>query len=227
MTRPLPKPWPTGRWCWAGTSVPIAVAFAPGQLPAALAQVPDAAPTPGLPHWNGYAASLPTLAAAAPRAGYFNALPDDDGVVRSVPAAARLDDQIYESLSLALWRVATGDPAVALDWRPVPGRDGSLELVALRWRADGAATERRLALDERGAMRVPYRGAGGPAGGSFRYVSAADLLGQRLAPGTLAGRIVLLGSSAPGLADLRATPIHPAMPGVEVHAHLARRPVGR
>jgi adenylate cyclase len=36
----------------------------------------------------------------------------------------------------------------------------------------------------------------------------------------LGGRVVLLGSSAPGLADLRATPVHRALPGIEVHAQL-------
>ena len=194
-----------------------------GQPPAAAAQVPGNAPTPSLPRWTGYAANLPVLAAAAPRAGFFNALPDDDGVVRSVAAVARLDGRLYESLALALWRCATGDPALQFDWRPAPGQPQALELAALRYGAAAAAhpgAERRLQPDERGALRVPFRGAGGPIGGSFRYVSAAELLSGRLAEGALAGRIVLLGSSAPGLADLRATPIHTAMPGVEVHAHL-------
>ena len=78
----------------------------------------------------------------------------------------------------------------------------------------------RIPLDARGAVRVPYRGPGGPGGGSFDYVSAADLLDGRIAAGTLAGKLVLVGSSAPGVFDLRSTPVAAVYPGVEVHANL-------
>ncbi|MBP6338177.1 MAG: adenylate/guanylate cyclase domain-containing protein [Vitreoscilla sp.] len=191
-----------------------------GVLPAAVAPVPGGVPTPALPLWTGYAANLPVLAAAVPRAGFFNALPDDDGVVRSVAAVARVDGALYESLAVALWRQATGGPAVSVDWRAASGTQPGLELAALRFRSETSNQERRVLPDERGALRVPYRGTGGPAGGSFRYISASEVLMGQLAAGALAGRIVLVGSSAPGLADLRATPLHPSMPGVEVHAHL-------
>lgn len=190
-----------------------------GHLPAAVATVPKAQPTPSMPRWKGYAANLPVLAAAAPAAGFFNAWPDADGVIRSVAAVARVDDGLYESLALALWRQATGQPKLAVEWRPAPVGHG-LEMAALRFTGEPAGQARRVALDERGALRVPYRGTGGPDGGSFRYIPAGTVLVGGLKPQELAGRIVLVGSSAPGLADLRATPLHPAMPGVEVHAHL-------
>src|ERR1019366_5234161 len=45
-------------------------------------------------------------------------------------------------------------------------------------------------------------------------------LAHRVGVRELGGRVVLLGSSAPGLADLRATPVHRALPGIEVHAQL-------
>jgi adenylate cyclase len=59
-----------------------------------------------------------------------------------------------------------------------------------------------------------------PGTGRFRYISAADVLAHRVGVRELGGRVVLLGSSAPGLADLRATPVHRALPGIEVHAQL-------
>ena len=74
--------------------------------------------------------------------------------------------------------------------------------------------------DGRGALLVPFRGTGGPQGGSFTYLSAADVLADRVPPQTLRGRIVLLGTTAPGLQDLRATPVSQVYPGVEVHANL-------
>ncbi|WP_395691201.1 CHASE2 domain-containing protein [Piscinibacter sp.] len=156
--------------------------------------------------WSGYAASVATLAAAAPAAGFFNALPDVDGVVRSLPLLAEVDGGVRESLALAMLRRHAGAPAAV----PVAGgielRQGDQRL--------------RIALDARGALRVPYRGAGGPRGGSFDYVSAADLLEGKLPPGALAGKLVLVGSSAAGVFDLRSTPVAAVYPGVEVHANV-------
>jgi adenylate cyclase len=67
---------------------------------------------------------------------------------------------------------------------------------------------------------VPYRGPGGVDGGSFRYVSAADVLAKRLPPGSLKDKIILVGTTAPGLLDLRVTPVGETYPGVETHANL-------
>lgn len=204
-----------------------------GVLPSPWIAWPASAPPPRLPTWTGYGANLPQLAAAAPRAGFFNATPDEDGVIRSVPAVAWIGGELQASLALAVAHAAAGDPPARPIWSAVPGQPRQSDLLALSFEPPPALPSpassnaavptpapRRLALDERGALRVPYRGSGGKLGGSFRYVSAADLIGGRLAAGELAGRLVLIGSSAPGLADLRATPVNTAMPGVEVHANL-------
>ena len=216
-----------------------------GVLPPSWIAWPASAPPPRLPTWTGYGANLPALAEAAPRAGFFNATPDEDGVMRSVPAVAWIGGELQASLALAVAHAAAGDPPALAMWSAIPGQPRLADLLALSFEsapvpaataASGAAVTgapRRLALDEHGALRVPYRGQGGKLGGTFRYVPAADLIGGRLAAGELAGRLVLIGSSAPGLADLRATPVNAAMPGVEVHAnllaglldgHLPRRP---
>jgi adenylate cyclase len=62
---------------------------------------------------------------------------------------------------------------------------------------------------------VPYR-----APGAFEYVSAADVLSGRVAAVKLEGRAALIGSTAPGIMDLRVTPTAHAYPGVEIHANL-------
>ena len=177
----------------------------------------DAAALQGCPvafsRWGGFAANVAPLAAAAPAAGFFNALPDADGNVRSLPLIAELDGRHYESLALAMLRRYAGAPAV----RPVlpPGGDG-LMAIALQQ----GAQQLFVPVDARGAVRVPYRGAGGPRGGSFDYLPAADLLDGRVPAAALAGKLVLVGSSAPGVFDLRSTPISEVYPGVEVHASL-------
>src|SRR5271166_3829716 len=53
-----------------------------------------------------------------------------------------------------------------------------------------------------------------------RYVSAADVLHGRSPADRFNGRLVLIGTSATGLLDVKTTPVEPAMPGVEVHAQI-------
>ncbi len=171
-------------------------------------------PSPFL-RWNAYVANLPALVAAAPRGGYFNWLPDGDGVTRSVPLVAQVAGRHGEALALAMFRSYTGNPSLAPGYA-TSAPDAPLDHLTL---AQGAARA-RIAVDERGAARVPFRGPGGPQGGSYRYVSAAEVLAGRLAPGSLAGRLVLVGSSAPALFDRRSTPVEAVDPGVEVHANL-------
>lgn len=187
-----------------------------GQLPPALpTALPDPLPA-GLLRWNGHGASLDRLTAAAPAGGFINALPDDDGLIRSaLLVAAYTGDaaapQLYESLSLAVWRLGAKVPAPTLELAPAPGGPA---LVALRLAAQ------RIAVDERGAVQVPFRRHAGPMSGAFERHSAADVLAGRLPAGRLAGYRVLVGTTVPALGDLRATPVHPAQPGVEIHASL-------
>ena len=169
--------------------------------------------------WNSFGANIDTLARAAPVAGFFNSIPDRDGVVRALPLLAEYKGNYYESLALAMFRMLTGLPAV----KPVfpladsmahgyQGIDGVL--------LQKGSSSLTIPVDERVSVLVPFRGPGGPAGGSFRYVSASDVMAGRLAPGTLKDRIVLVGTTAPGLLDLRVTPVSEVYPGVEAHANL-------
>ena len=85
---------------------------------------------------------------------------------------------------------------------------------------DAPGQSQTIKVDDRAAVLVPYRGLGGATGGSFEYISAADVLKRRLMPEKLRGKIVIVGSSAPGLQDLRITPVGQAYPGVETHANV-------
>ena len=168
--------------------------------------------------WNGYGANLSELNQAAAQAGFFNTIGDSDGVVRSLPLLAEYQGQYYESLALAMFRAMMGGPTVEPGFPATAslGTHDTLESVVL---VDGA---RRMALpvDERLAMLIPFRGPGGPEGGSYAYISASDLLEGKIAEGTLADKAVLIGTSAPGLQDVRTTPVGPVYPGVEAHASM-------
>ena len=169
--------------------------------------------------WNGFGANIELLAKAAPVAGFFNSITEGDGVVRSVPLLAEYKGQYYESLSLAMFRMLAGSPQVepgfAQDKFLTQSYQG-LESILL----SQAGKTLAIPVDHRVATLVPFRGYGGVNGGSFRYISAADLLAKRIAPGQLKGKIVLLGTTAPGLLDLRVTPVGQTYPGVETHANV-------
>lgn len=169
--------------------------------------------------WDTVESNIPALADAAPQAGTFNALPDQDGVVRSLPLLAEYQGKAYESLALAIFRRVLGAPEVEPGFASgfmLSRRFSGLE--SLRLQHDGQTID--IPVDERVAALVPYRGRGGPEGGSFRYVPAADVLAGRLPAGELNGTIVLLGTTAPELRDLRLTPVGANYPGVETHANL-------
>src|SRR5690606_3037199 len=59
-----------------------------------------------------------------------------------------------------------------------------------------------------------------------RFVPAWQVLDGSALPEEIAGRIVLVGTSAAGLLDLRTTPVDPAVAGVEVHAQLIEHILG-
>lgn len=168
--------------------------------------------------WNGYGSNIPQLADSAPAAGFFNSITDDDGIVRSLPLLAEHGGKYYESLALAMFRTLLDQPEVYPDYaRPTPqGTHDTLRSVVLRQ----GSHELALPVDERLATLIPFRGPGDVRGGSFRYLAASDVLAGRLAPNELQGCAVLVGSTAQGLLDLRATPVGRAYPGVETHANM-------
>ena len=169
--------------------------------------------------WSGYGSNIAQIAKAAPLAGYFNSITDTDGVVRSIPLVAEYQGKYYESLALSMFRILSGMPSVEPGFprdRLVSRNYQGLESIVLRQGEKSLA----IPVDARVATLVPFRGLGGPAAGSFAYVSAADLLAKRVAPETLKGKIILLGTTAPGLQDLRVTPVGETYPGVETHANV-------
>ena len=169
--------------------------------------------------WNGYGANIETVAKAAPMGGFFNSITEGDGVVRSIPLLAEYKGQYYESLSLAMFRMLVGLPKVEPGFpkdKFLSRNYQGLESILLKQGSKTLA----IPVDERVATLVPFRGSGGVKGGSFRYISAADVLARRLAPGLLKDKIVILGTTAPGLLDLRVTPVGQTYPGVETHANV-------
>lgn len=162
--------------------------------------------------WQNHGGNLPILQSAAAGAGHFNPLVDFDGISRRVPLLVEYGGAYYESLALGMVRALAGFPPV------LPGyADPSDDYAGLEW-LEIPAEQNSLSVpvDENVAALIPYRGPQG----SFPYVAATDVLNDRVSADRLKDRIVLIGTTAPGLMDLRATPVATAYPGVEVHANL-------
>jgi adenylate cyclase len=169
--------------------------------------------------WNGFGSNIEQLARAAPVGGFFNPMVDGDGVVRAVPLLAEHKGEYYESLALAMFRVLVGSPAVEPGFPSesfLPRHYQGLDHIRLRL----GERSRAVPVAEGVITLVPFRGPGGPSGGSYKYVSAADVIGKKLPADSLKGKIVLVGTTAPGLQDLRVTPVGETYAGVETHANL-------
>jgi adenylate cyclase len=164
---------------------------------------------PGLPPATGFGANLDAFQNAAQGAGFFNMRADADGTARQMQLVAPYGNGYYQALSASTLGVAFGgEPLVGgVEQSSLLGRH-----YAAPWVEIGGI---RVPLSVDGSVHVPYR-----AGSPFPYISAAQVLAGKVPLTQLENRIVLLGSTAPGLADLRVTPFSNAFPGVEIHAHL-------
>ncbi|MCC6709849.1 MAG: adenylate/guanylate cyclase domain-containing protein [Gammaproteobacteria bacterium] len=160
---------------------------------------------------TGFGGNIKALQASALGAGHFTQQPDRDGVVRRVPMLVRYNDRYYGSLSLEMVRRVLGVDAITTRFeKPLFEARG---YPGLEWLLVGNAG---VPVDKNVKTLVPFRGPKG----SFHYVPATDVLNGKADPALLNDKIVLIGTSAPVLLDLRATPMEEAYPGVEVHANL-------
>jgi len=176
----------------------------------------------GFSAWRGYGGNLPELQAAAATGGHFNPLIDVDGVVRRVPMLIEYKGKYYEPLSLAIVRLLMGiDEARRTNSRTVTLPKVVPFLAEDRTKGYGGL-ERidvgplRIPVDENVSALIPFRGKRN----SFNYISLADVYFDRVPVEKLQGRIAIVGASAPGLFDLRSTPVGSVYPGVEIHANL-------
>ncbi|MBP1204140.1 adenylate cyclase [Duganella sp. 1411] len=174
---------------------------------------------------DGYEANVAPLARAAAGAGSFSVVTDPDGIVRSAGLIQQVGADYYPSLSLAT-------AAVFLKARAIkPYLDRSVDSMSQSQQDSGGydflslflpGGQRLIPVGEAMTTVIQFRGEGGPRGGAFRYVSAADVLTGRAPAALLKGAVVLVGTTAPGLVDLRATPVNPEYPGVEIHANIIK-----
>jgi len=164
------------------------------------------------PSAQSFTGSLNSLVGAASASGFIdNPLVDPDGTFRRVPVVQEYAGDLYESLAFAVTRLALDSPPV--DFVFHSGDGGPRDGLDIEWLTLG---DYRIPVDANGAVLVPYRGGQH----HFPYVSATDVLTMEEPRFTLQNKIVLVGTSAAGLNDLRVTPVGGTYNGVEVQANI-------
>jgi adenylate cyclase len=161
---------------------------------------PDA--TPFLVTFAGLLRNVPVIEQAAAGRGVFSVLPERDGIVRRVPLVMRAQGAMVPSLSIELLRVVTNSSAIL-----VRTDQAGVQSVAV--------PDLQVPTDQNGRFWVHFN-KHDPA----RYVSAKDVLQGRVPRDRVEGKLVLIGTSAVGLLDVKTTPVSAAMPGVEIHAQI-------
>lgn len=151
---------------------------------------------------QGIVTNIPTIQDQAYSSGFFNNIPDESGQVRSVPLVIKYQDILYPSLSLEMLRIALNSQTVE-----VLSTENGVEHIQLG--------DLRIPTDRHGQMFLNYRGPSY----TFQYISAVDVMQQNYNPADIEGKWVLIGTSAPGILDIRSMPLDNAFPGVEVHAN--------
>ena len=167
------------------------------------------------PRFEGSVLNLRILSNAAAGGGSLNHVPERDGVVRRVPLLVNSVDRIYPALSLDTLRMAQGASTLLVKSSGASGE-----------KAFGQKTG--VISVKVGRLAVPTDAAGRiwlyqTREQDVRFMPAWKVLAGEFDRSRIEGSILFVGSSAAGLADLKTTPLHPALPGVAVHAQLAEQ----
>ncbi len=159
-------------------------------------------PNPYLISFPGLRRNVSELEKAALGRGLITILPESDGIIRRIPLVMKAQGRIVPSLTSELLRVATGSNAIL-----IKTNDAGISSVVL-----GGV---EIPTDQNGQLWLHFN-----THNPDRYVSAKDILDGSVDQRKLAGKLVLLGTSAIGLFDIKTTPVDAAIPGVEVHAQI-------
>lgn len=174
-------------------------------------------PTTFLRSFEDAAVNLPVIDAAAMGSGAFTVKPDADNIIRRVPVVFSYKGQLFPSLAAEALRLVQG------------------QNMSMRIRASGASGSFDFGGGIKGIERLRIGRADIPTdqfgqillydSGSKpeRYVPAWQAVDGSISAEDVSGKIVFVGTSAAGLLDIRATPLEPFVPGVEVHAQIVEQ----
>lgn len=187
----------------AGTAVPT--------LKAGMSWAGDN-PAEFLHDYQGAVVSLPGIDAAGAGTAALSMRAERDGIIRRLPLLISYGDSLYPTLTAESLRVAQGASNYLIKSSGASGVmsfGASTGIVALRIGRFTVPTdhEGRVWLYDTGPQ-------------TQRRVAAWRVMGGEFDPALIAGNIVVVGTSAAGLEDLRSTPLAATMSGSEVQLQL-------
>jgi adenylate cyclase len=159
-------------------------------------------PQPFMYGFAGLLRNVPVLEAAAAGRGLFTIRPERDGIIRRVPVMMLAQDETMPSLSFEILRVVTGTDTIL-----IKADRAGIQSMAVKGL--------EIPTDHNGQLWVHFAHYD-----RSLYVSAADVLDGTAPPKMIKNKLILIGTSAVGLNDIKTTPVDPAMPGVEIHAQV-------
>ena len=162
------------------------------------------------PHYPGAAASLTELQDKAQGAGSLNWIPEEDQIIRRMPMLVSVGDTLYPALSAEMLRLAQGASTYLVKSSGASGEKAFGEktgIVAVK------VGEFEVPTEANGQMWIRFTPET-----KQRYLPAWKVLNGEIGADELSGRILIIGTSAAGLLDLRATPLDASVPGVSLHA---------
>lgn len=160
-----------------------------------------------VPRFSGVSANWPAFEQAAAGLGVMNWFPDHDQILRRIPVVVAIADKLYPSLAVEALRVYAGAKTIGVRSAGDGGFAGDRGVTSV------AVGDTIIPTDNDGQLWLSFS-----QHDPKRTIAAADVLSGAAAAQDLEGRIAIVGTSAPGLLDLRATPLNPVISGVEIHA---------
>ena len=163
-----------------------------------------------VPSFRGGVSGLPVLTAAATGRGAVNWLPSQDQIVRRVPLLLNIAGTLHPSLSIETLRVAANETTLFVRSSGGSGVTAFGQQTGIETIRVGTTV---LPTDADGQLWLNFSRSD-----PRRYISAHRILDGTFDATDIAGRHIMIGASATGLLDLRATPLEQSVPGVEIHA---------
>ena len=162
------------------------------------------------PYYPGAAASLKELQDKAQGAGSLNWIPEHDQIIRRMPMVIRVGDTLYPSFAADMLRLAQGASTYVVKSSGASGEKAFGEKTGIVGIKVG---EFEVPTEANGQMWIRFTPES-----KDRYLPAWKILNGEIGADAIEGRILIIGTSAAGLLDLRATPLEASVPGVVLHA---------
>lgn len=132
--------------------------------------------------------------------GFVNNQHDGDGLLRQTPLLIEFQGAVFTNLALSVFMKAQGIQAA--------------QVLQNKYGLYLKTGNYKIPITQKGEMHLRFSGPSG----KYKFISAVDVLNQRVSPGDFIDRVIFIGSSAVGLNDVHHTLFDSQFPGVEIHS---------